>query len=136
MTLGLTYSAMNVLLADDNTSSAKLVELSLTGPHCRLLIARNGREAIEWFSRFQPSLVLLDIQMPEVSGVGVMHELRRQDRGTRLPIIAITAQASVGQTEEFIREGFDGVINKPFKISTLKSDINVILRANGFNELL
>jgi two-component system cell cycle response regulator DivK len=63
-----------------------------------------------------PDLVLMDIQLPDVDGVHVLHRLRADERTAAIPVLAVTAQAMHGDRERFLAAGFDGYVSKPLNI--------------------
>ena len=69
-----------VLVADDLPENLALIRDILESPRCRVLLARNGKEALNLAFEHQPDLVLLDVMMPEMDGYQVCHELKAQPR--------------------------------------------------------
>jgi len=73
----------------------------------------NGQEALERFMRRPPDVILLDISLPGIDGLEVLARLRADERLARLPVVALTAHAMVGDRERFLAQGFDGYASKP-----------------------
>jgi CheY-like chemotaxis protein len=67
----------------------------------------------------QPDLVLMDIQLPDIDGVQALQKLRADDRTASIPVLALTAQAMLGDRERFLEAGFDGYISKPVNVREL-----------------
>jgi CheY-like chemotaxis protein len=84
-------------------------------------IANNGKEALEKFDKNQYDLILMDIQMPIMDGMVATKKIREIENtiGTHTPIIAVTANALLGDREACIEAGMDDYISKPFKIDIL-----------------
>ena len=66
-----------------------------------------------------PDLVLMDIQLPDADGVEVLRRLRTDDRTAAIPVLAVTAQAMLGDRERFLAAGFDGYVSKPLNVGEL-----------------
>jgi len=101
-----------LLIAEDNPDNLFLVMEILQSGGYELSVARNGLEAVELARAARPALVLMDVQMPEMSGLEATRKLRQQ-YGDGLPIIALTARAMKGDRENFIASGFDDYLAKP-----------------------
>lgn len=103
-----------VLVVDDNTNNLKIVALTLRELNFKIVIATNGKDAIDLAQRIQPDLVLLDVMMPEMDGFEVCEILKSKPENKNLPIIFLTA---VGEKSKIVK-GFElgGVdyITKPF----------------------
>src|SRR5262249_49552947 len=100
----------------------------MLGKHGHLVkLVSNGREALEALDREEFDIALLDIQMPEMSGVEATAAIREKERklqirsgvSSRLPIVAITANAMKGDRERFLAAGMDGYIAKPVLLREL-----------------
>ncbi|MCX6286653.1 MAG: response regulator [Bacteroidetes bacterium] len=115
-----------ILVAEDDESNYLLLEILLKKAGIRIIRAANGKEAIEC-SRKHPeiSLVLMDMKMPELSGMEAMNEIKsfRND----LPIIAVTAFAMSGDEKNALDSGFDDYIPKPIRLEKLLEIIQKFL---------
>jgi signal transduction histidine kinase/CheY-like chemotaxis protein/HPt (histidine-containing phosphotransfer) domain-containing protein len=104
-----------VLLAEDNVVNQLVAFKLLTRRGHTVTVANNGREALAALEREAFDLVLMDVQMPEMSGLEatVAIRLREQESGTRQRIVAMTAHAMAGDRERCIAAGMDGYLSKP-----------------------
>lgn len=111
----------NVLLVEDNLINQKIVLLSLKKSVKNVDIANNGKEALDKFGLVKYDLILMDIQMPIMNGIVTTKKIRSIEKSTNThtPIIAITANALLGDREECLAAGMDDYISKPFQIETL-----------------
>lgn len=113
-----------ILIAEDNDKNLRLFRLLLKGKP--VLEARNGRQALDTALQDPPDVILLDIQLPELSGLDVMLELRKHERFKTTPIIALTAHAMKGDRERFLASGFSGYIAKPVDTRAFVAQIEEI----------
>jgi CheY-like chemotaxis protein len=102
-----------ILIVEDSPLNRKLVEAVLRPHGYRLLIAVDGEEAIEMATRERPDLILMDIQLPKVSGYDATKTLRSQPETAHIPIVALTAHAMADERERAMAAGCDGYITKP-----------------------
>ena len=122
---------LHVLLADDNPTNQKLVELLLDRHRHRVTTVGNGREAVA-ISAEQPfDLILMDVQMPEMSGLDATAAIRARERatGAHTPIIAMTAHAMSGDRERCLTAGMDAYLSKPLRPDDLMAAIDALLTA-------
>ena len=82
--------------------------------HFEVLTAANGREALKITAQAQVSLVLLDINIPDMNGIEILHKIKEQDRN--LPVVLVTATANAEMMAEAKRLGIDDYIAKPFDV--------------------
>ena len=109
-----------ILVAEDNPVNQEIARTMLEGAGCRVTIANNGREAVKMGLEEPFDLVLMDCQMPELDGFEAAREIRaREAAGTRMPIVALTANAMEGDRERCLAAGMDDYMTKPFKRSEL-----------------
>ena len=108
---------MNILLAEDNLVNQKITTRMLEKLGHAVTVVGNGREALDATGRQTFDLVLMDIQMPEMSGFEATETIRRQESGSgrHLPIIALTAHAMDGDRERCLESGMDGYLSKPVR---------------------
>jgi CheY-like chemotaxis protein len=112
---------LRVLLTEDNAVNQKLALRLLEKRGHSVVVAGNGREALETLSRDSFDIVLMDVQMPEMDGFEATQIIREGERttGAHVPIIAMTAHAMKGDRERCLVEGMDGYISKPLRPSEL-----------------
>jgi len=102
-----------ILIVEDNLLNRKLVEAILKPLGYRLLTAVDGEEGIEVATREQPDLILMDLQLPKVSGYDATEVLRSQPETAHITIVALTAHAMADKRERALAAGCDGYITKP-----------------------
>ena len=102
-----------VLVVEDDPASMKMLLMCLRNCGYILLEARDGREALEVAIREHPDIILMDLGLPELSGVEVAERLRQMPLFQDLPIIAVSAHAMAGDREAALRAGFDAYLTKP-----------------------
>jgi len=112
---------LHILLAEDNLVNQKIVVRMLEKRGHSVVVAGNGKEALDSFARDTFDLVLMDIQMPLVDGFEATRLIRAQQSGSsgRIPIVAMTAHAMKGDRERCLAAGMDDYISKPINISEL-----------------
>jgi two-component system, sensor histidine kinase len=118
---------LRILVAEDNPVNQRLIGRLLEKRGHQVVIAGNGREALQAVGKDEYDLVLMDVQMPEMGGFEATAAIRRQesDAGKRHPIIALTAHAMKGDEERCLAAGMDGYLTKPVRPGALD---NVLAR--------
>jgi two-component system cell cycle response regulator DivK len=113
--------AFTVLYVEDNPDNKLLVQRALEAKGYRFVWAQNGREGLELAQRERPSVILLDINLPDIDGYEIARRLRTSDTNTlsHVPIIAITANALKGDAEKALAAGCDLYMSKPINIREL-----------------
>lgn len=123
-------STWDVLLVDDEADNLTVLELLLEFNGVRVTAVRSGQEAIDLCRQRTFTLVLMDIQMPLVSGWDVIKQIRESEnpaiRSTL--VIAVTAHAMHGDRERVMTAGFDGYISKPVNVSILMANLKVAIQ--------
>jgi len=108
-----------VLIVEDNEKNMKLFRDVLQATGYSTLEATTGEEAIELSLSQAPALVLMDVQLPGIDGVGALERLRQNERTASIPVLALTAQAMSGDRKRFLEAGFDGYLAKPVDVGAL-----------------
>ncbi len=116
-----------VLLVEDDEDNIVTVADYLTFKHFRVLVARNGREALELAPVQQPDVIVMDIQMPEMDGLEAIQKLRRTPGLTTTPIVALTALAMAGDRERCLQAGANEYLSKPVSLRQLATLIDELL---------
>lgn len=116
-----------ILVVDDESHMRRLLQFALAKTGARLLLAANGREALDYARDQEIHLVVIDFMMPDLDGFATLRELRRDPRYARLPVIMLTSR---GQTE--LREvagevGVDVFLTKPFSPIELTRHVQRLL---------
>jgi CheY-like chemotaxis protein len=120
-----------VLIVEDNPQNMKLLEMLLRAKDYTLLKAYDGEEALDMAIREQPDLIVMDMQLPKMSGLEVTKQLRQTLVFSHTPIIALTAYAMKGDKERFLEAGCDAYLSKPISIRQLPVVIEQMLQEHG-----
>lgn len=114
---------LHILVAEDNAVNQKLIERILQRDGHIVTMADNGRICLEAHTHGQFDLVLMDMQMPEMSGLEATAQIRRNEErtGRHIPIVALTANTSNEDRDACLRSGMDDVMAKPISIPRLRA---------------
>jgi two-component system cell cycle response regulator DivK len=112
-----------ILVVEDNENNKKLFRDVLRVTGYRTLEASTGGQALMLATKHEPALVLMDIRLPDMSGIEALRRLRMDERTAHIPVLAVTAQAMKGDRERFIEAGFDGYLSKPVDIDGLLTTV-------------
>lgn len=120
---------LKILLVEDNLINQKITLLTLNPLVHSIDTASNGKEALDRFGTTNFDLILMDIQMPVMSGLVAAEKIRALEASTNshVPIIAITANAMIGDKEKCLSAGIDDYISKPFQPAALIEKIKKII---------
>lgn len=118
-------SAARILIADDDDDARRLVAKYLTLKGFFVSTAEDGSEACRRIFTEEPDLVLLDVNMPELDGWSVLHEIRQT---SPVPVIMLTVLDSAHDKVKGLAEGADDYITKPFDLKELEARIRAVLR--------
>jgi CheY-like chemotaxis protein len=120
---------LKILLVEDNLINQKITLLTLKPLVYSIDTASNGKEALDRFGTNNFDLILMDIQMPVMSGLVAAEKIRALESTTNshVPIIAITANAMIGDKEKCLSAGIDDYISKPFQPAALIDKIKKII---------
>ena len=112
-----------ILVAEDDGKSMKLLRDVLVATGYRILEASTGQQALKLATTNAPALVLMDIRLPDMTGIEALGSLRTDQRTARIPVLAVTAEAMKGDQQRLIAVGFDGYISKPVDIDELLTTV-------------
>ncbi len=120
---------LRILLAEDNDFNQQLVDHLLRRRGHEVVVAADGRSALEALEHGAFDLMLLDIQMPELDGFRVIDALRRREQtaGGHLPVVALTAHAMKNDRERCLQAGMDGYLSKPIRSAELFAAVDRVL---------
>ena len=118
-----------VLIVDDFDDAREIYETYLTFRGYRVKTASSGQECVEIANRERPSVVFLDVRMPELTGVDTIRLLRTNPELNLVPIVALTAYALDGEKRDLLAAGFDEVIAKPCLPNDLETALIRLLQS-------
>lgn len=118
-----------VLLAEDESANVETFSSYLEAKGYRLLLARNGQEAIALACSEQPDVILMDIQMPGIDGLEAIQQIRQQETLRQVPIIALTALTMDGDRERCLEAGANEYLGKPVKLKQLDTLIQSLVNS-------
>ena len=117
-----------ILVVDDEQSYRDALAVALEREGFDVELAADGAEAIERFDAARPALVLLDVMLPQISGIDVCRELRSR---SKVPIIMVTARNAEIDAVVGLEVGADDYISKPFRLRELVARVRAALRRNA-----
>jgi DNA-binding response OmpR family regulator len=103
-----------ILVIDDEKHIAEAIKLNLKMLGHEVVIGINGLEGLNWWREFSPDLVIVDLMMPEIDGIGVITEIRKRD--AKIPILVISAKDQVKEKVKCLSLGVDDYLSKPFDL--------------------
>jgi two-component system cell cycle response regulator DivK len=105
-----------ILIVEDNELNMKLFNDLLQAHGYDTLQTNDGREAVALTEKHYPDLILMDIQLPKISGLEITRQIKERDELKSIPVIAVTAFAMKGDEEKIMEGGCDGYIAKPISV--------------------
>lgn len=109
--------AKKVMIVEDNELNMRLFHDLLHSQNYETIETNNGFQAVDLAREHKPDLILMDIQLPEVSGLDVTKWLKEDDELKSIPVIAVTAFAMKGDEERIREGGCESYISKPISVS-------------------
>ena len=112
---------LRILAAEDNATNQELLVTLFESRGDTVAVARNGREAVQRSLEQPFDLILMDVQMPEMSGLEATAAIRQREQssGGHIPIVAMTAHAMAGDREQCFAAGMDAYVSKPLRLDKL-----------------
>jgi DNA-binding response OmpR family regulator len=127
-------SGTRILIVEDDSSIARLVQLELEHRGLRVRCAYDGPSGLEAVADFDPSAIVLDIMLPGMDGVGVLKRLRQKGNG--VPVIMLTARDTAADKVHSLDLGADDYLTKPFDTEELMARLRALLRRVEGDEVL
>jgi two-component system cell cycle response regulator DivK len=121
-------AAKRILVVEDNELNMKLLNDVLEAHGYEVLSTGRGMVAIEWARQYRPDLILMDLQLPDLSGLDATRQLKADAETRDIPIIAVTAFAMAGDEKRALDHGCDAYVAKPI---ALRGFLNLIARFIG-----
>jgi two-component system cell cycle response regulator DivK len=116
-----------ILIVEDNPKNLKLVRDVLQVRGYRTIEAGTGEEGVQMAREQHPALVLMDIQLPGISGVEAFRQLRADPTTSAIPVIAVTASVMAQERQKVMAAGFEGFQGKPISVRELLETVRQIL---------
>ena len=110
-----------ILLVEDNEMNRDMLSRRLIKRGYDVVLAVDGQEGLDMAASAGPDLILLDMSLPVVDGWEAARRLKADDTTRGIPIIALTADAMVGDREKYLNAGMDSYISKPFQADQLNA---------------
>jgi CheY-like chemotaxis protein len=120
-----------ILVVEDNPDNMKVATGILATMDVTVLKAHDGTEAVEAASAKRPDIILMDINLPGMSGLDATHAIKQKSDLQNIVIIALTAKAMMGDREEILAAGCDDYLSKPVNPATLKATIQKWIRGEA-----
>lgn len=118
----------NIYVIEDNEKNMKLfVAILKLLPDVQIYTETGGDTGLELIKSGDPDLVILDIQLPEISGIDICTELRKIEKFKTIPIIAVTSFAMKGDKERILQAGFNDYVAKPIKVAEFRELVKKLL---------
>jgi CheY-like chemotaxis protein len=120
-------SDWQILVVEDEFDSIQMVSKILQHYGAEVHIAHNGFECLDILETLQPTLVIMDLALPEMDGWETLKRLRAQPRTAALRVVAITAYHSVSVHEDALKAGFNGYFPKPLDTGSIVTELSHII---------
>jgi len=117
-----------ILLVDDNQLNRELAKEILEIAEHQVIEAVNGKECIEKVRQTKPDIILLDIELPDMSGLEVIKVIKKDPEIKSVPVVAFTGYNLHEEQKNFLAAGFAGFISKPFDIQTFPQMVAKFLK--------
>ena len=116
-----------ILVVDDSSSNVLLIQNFLESEGYEVITSDNGKTALKMISSQKPDVVLLDLMMPEVSGLDVIKSIKSSEATKHIPIIFISASKSKKAAEEVLAKGAAAFLHKPIDFDAILIELDKVL---------
>jgi two-component system, cell cycle response regulator DivK len=118
-----------IMIVEDNELNLRLFCDLLRAHGFEVEPVRDGREALERAREFEPELVVMDIQMPHISGLELIEQMKKEEALAPVPVLAVTAYAAKGDEERIRDAGAEGYVSKPISVMKFVEAVRALLPA-------
>jgi CheY-like chemotaxis protein len=122
-----------ILIVEDNPKNLKLLRDTLQVKGYQTIETETGEEGVRMAREQHPALILMDIQLPGISGIEALQRLRADPATRGIPVIAVTASVMAQERQKVMAAGFDGFQGKPISVRELLETIRLILTGPDFH---
>ena len=119
-----------ILIIEDNEKNRKLIRDLLQAKGYQTIESDSAEQGIKRAAESKPTLVLMDIQLPDMDGITALKQLKAEPATHSIPVMAITASAMTHNRETMLAEGFDGYQTKPFNLTEFLADVARLVNQN------
>ena len=116
-----------ILIVEDNELNLRLFCDLLRAHGFEVEPVRDGREALDRAREFEPELVIMDIQMPHISGLELIEQMKQEEALAPVPVLAVTAYAAKGDEERIRDAGAEGYVSKPISVMKFVEAVRALL---------
>jgi two-component system, cell cycle response regulator DivK len=124
-------AAKRILVVEDNELNMKLLNDVLEAHGYEVMSTGRGMVAVEWARQYHPELILMDLQLPDLSGLEATRQIKADEATRDIPVIAVTAFAMAGDEKKALDHGCDAYVAKPI---VLRDFLNLIAQFIGVAE--
>jgi two-component system phosphate regulon response regulator PhoB len=121
----------HVLIVDDEPDLVRVIDFNLRNEGFSTTLCRNGEEALAALKRQVPDLVILDLMLPDLSGLEVCRQIRQNPKASSVPVIMLTAKGEEIDRVVGFQLGADDYVTKPFSVRELALRVRAVLRRSG-----
>lgn len=110
-----------VLVVDDNEDNLSLLAFLVEQLDCQIITAIDGKTALDLMENHQPTLILLDMMLPDLDGLEVLYRIRQNPVNAKIPVIAVTAMAREQDRERILSAGCNEYVTKPYNVDEIEA---------------
>ncbi len=118
---------MTILVVDDDYLNREVLQAHMENAHYNVILANSGAKALEMAAAQQPDIILMDVNMPGLSGYSVCLQLKKSPVTQHIPILLMTAMDDEETIAQAAQAGADGFVSKPFNIQHMFEQISHLL---------
>ena len=124
-------SPKTVLLIDDDELLSQLISITLEMESISTVTAHNGHDALALLQTLTPSMILLDMMMPEMDGLSFLQSLRKHEKFAQIPVLVMSALDRPDVQDQVFLAGGAGFLHKPVQIPVLLEEVKKLLNMHG-----